>query len=37
MKSLMPRFSRKTPDKAVVLKKKEMSALNSAWKVGKWR
>lgn len=37
MKSLMPRFSRKTPDKAVVLKKKEISTLISAWKVGKWR
>lgn len=37
MKSLMPRFSRKTPDEEVVLKRKEMSALSSPWNVGKWR
>lgn len=37
MKSLMPRFSRKTPEEAVVLNRKEMSALSSPWKVGKWR
>ncbi len=34
---MMPRFSRKTPDEAVVLNKKEISALSSPWKVGKWR
>lgn len=33
----MPRFSRKMPDKAVVLKKKEISALNSTGKAEKWR
>ena len=37
MKSLMPRFSRKTPEEAVVLNRKEISALSSPWKVGKWR
>lgn len=37
MKSLMPRFSRKTPEDEVVLNRKEMSALSSPWKVGKWR
>lgn len=37
MKSLMPKFSRKTPEDEVVLKKKEMSALSSPWNVGKWR
>ena len=37
MKSLMPRFSRNTPEEAVVLNRKEMSALSSPWKVGKWR
>lgn len=37
MKSLIPKFSRKTPEDEVVLKKKEMSALSSPWKVGKWR
>ena len=33
----MPRFSRNTPDEAVVLNRKEISALSSPWKVGKWR
>lgn len=37
MKSLIPRFSRNTPEEAVVLNRKEMSALSSPWKVGKWR
>ena len=37
MKSLMPRFSRNTPEEAVVLNRKEMSALSSARNVGKWR
>lgn len=37
MKSLMPKFSRKTPEDEVVLKRKEMSALSSPWNVGKWR
>lgn len=37
MKSLMPRFSRKTPEAAVVLNRKEMSALSSPWNVGKCR
>ena len=35
MKSLMPRFSRKTPEEDGVLKRKEMSAFSSPWKVGK--
>lgn len=37
MKSLMPKFSRKTPEDEVVLKRKEMSALSSPWNVGKCR
>lgn len=37
MKSLMPKFSRKTPEDEVVLNRKEMSALSSPWNVGKWR
>lgn len=37
MKSLIPRFSRNTPEEAVVLNRKEMSALSSPWKVGKCR
>lgn len=37
MKSLIPRFSKNTPDEAVVLKKNDTSALSSPWKVGKWR
>jgi len=37
MKSVIPRFSKNTPDEAVVLKKKDTSALSSPWKVGKWR
>ena len=37
MKSLMPKFSRNTPEEAVVLNMNETSALSSAWKVGKWR
>ena len=37
MKSLMPRFSRKTPEDEVVLNRKETSALSSPWNVGKWR
>lgn len=37
MKSLMPRFSRNTPEDEVVLKRNEMSALSSPWNVGKWR
>lgn len=35
MKSLMPKFSRKTPENEVVLNRNEMSALSSPWKVGK--
>lgn len=35
MKSFTPRFSKKTPDELVVLKKNEMSMLKSVWKVGK--
>jgi hypothetical protein len=37
MKSAVPRFSRRTPEEAVVLKYREMSALSSAWNLGKWR
>lgn len=37
MKSLIPRFSKNTPEEAVVLKKSDTSALSSPWKVGKWR
>lgn len=37
MKSLMPRFSTKTPEEEVVLNRNEMSAFSSPWKVGKWR
>lgn len=37
MKSVIPRFSKNTPEEAVVLKKKDTSALSSPWKVGKWR
>lgn len=33
----MPRFSRNTPEEAVVLNRKEISALSSPWKVGKCR
>lgn len=35
MKSVIPRFSKNTPDEALVLKKKDTSALSSACKVGK--
>ena len=37
MKSVIPRFSTNTPEKAVVLKKKDTSALSSPRNVGKWR
>lgn len=35
MKSVIPRFSKNTPDEALILKKKDTSALSSACKVGK--
>lgn len=35
MKSVIPRFSKNTPDEALVLKKKDTSALSSACRVGK--
>ena len=37
MKSVIPRFSKNTPEEAVVLKKKDTSALSSPWNVGKRR
>ena len=37
MKSVIPRFSKNTPEEAVVLKKKDTSALSSPRNVGKWR
>lgn len=37
MKSCTPTFSKKSPEAALVLKKKEMSTLNSACRVGKCR
>lgn len=37
MKSVIPKFSMNTPEEAVVLKKKDTSALSSSRNVGKCR